>query len=172
MAMIDCPECQRPISDQAISCPSCGYPLKRMSFGPAGPLDGATGYEYKSKTTLFGLPLIHIVSGVGPDGRMRTAKGIIAIGSVAVGVFALGGISMGVICVGGVCFGLFAFGGLSVGLAVALGGFALGYLAMGGMAIGVYALGGLSIGIHTLQNDPNLLETLKNIFKSTTKYAP
>ncbi len=27
MSLIDCPECQRKISDQAQSCPQCGYPL-------------------------------------------------------------------------------------------------------------------------------------------------
>ena len=27
--LIKCPECNREISDQAISCPHCGYPLKR-----------------------------------------------------------------------------------------------------------------------------------------------
>ena len=28
MAMINCPECQRQVSDQATSCPGCGHPLK------------------------------------------------------------------------------------------------------------------------------------------------
>lgn len=27
MALINCPECQRQVSDQAPSCPQCGYPL-------------------------------------------------------------------------------------------------------------------------------------------------
>lgn len=30
MALIKCPECGREISDQAVSCPNCGLPLKRM----------------------------------------------------------------------------------------------------------------------------------------------
>lgn len=29
MALIDCPECKSKISDQAESCPHCGYPLQR-----------------------------------------------------------------------------------------------------------------------------------------------
>jgi TM2 domain-containing membrane protein YozV len=28
MALIRCPECAQSVSDQALSCPSCGYPLK------------------------------------------------------------------------------------------------------------------------------------------------
>jgi uncharacterized membrane protein YdbT with pleckstrin-like domain len=27
MALVDCPECARSVSDQAASCPSCGFPL-------------------------------------------------------------------------------------------------------------------------------------------------
>ena len=29
MALIECPECKREISSEAISCPHCGYPLRR-----------------------------------------------------------------------------------------------------------------------------------------------
>ena len=28
MALIKCPECQSEVSDQALSCPKCGFPLK------------------------------------------------------------------------------------------------------------------------------------------------
>ncbi|MCF6175496.1 MAG: zinc-ribbon domain-containing protein [Victivallaceae bacterium] len=27
MSLIDCPECQKEISEQAKSCPNCGYPI-------------------------------------------------------------------------------------------------------------------------------------------------
>ena len=49
-------------------------------------------YEYKSKRTLFGLPLVHIRLGHRGVG---VARGILAIGNVAVGVFTLGGFSFG-----------------------------------------------------------------------------
>ena len=29
MALIQCPECQLQISDKALACPHCGYPLNR-----------------------------------------------------------------------------------------------------------------------------------------------
>ena len=29
MALITCPECSKQVSDQASSCPSCGYPIKQ-----------------------------------------------------------------------------------------------------------------------------------------------
>lgn len=88
-------------------------------------------YEYKSKRTLFGLPLVHIRLG---HRGMGVAKGILAIGNVAVGVFTLGGWAMGALAIGGLAVGLLAFGGAAVGL-----------FAMGGSAIGVYAAGGGAI---------------------------
>ena len=33
MPLIDCPECSKSISSTAESCPSCGYPLTKRSFG-------------------------------------------------------------------------------------------------------------------------------------------
>lgn len=92
-------------------------------------------YEYKSKTKVFGLALIHINAGGGKSDT-RIAKGIIAIGDVAIGLISLGGVSMGLISVGGVSLGLAALGG------VAIGGFALG-----GVAIGLFALGGVALGL-------------------------
>jgi len=29
MALINCPDCKHRVSDQAISCPNCGYPLRK-----------------------------------------------------------------------------------------------------------------------------------------------
>src|SRR5262245_8029512 len=31
MALIKCPECARDVSDQASSCPHCGYPMQRTN---------------------------------------------------------------------------------------------------------------------------------------------
>ncbi|HCJ6434223.1 zinc ribbon domain-containing protein [Acinetobacter baumannii] len=30
MALISCPECKREISDQAKSCPHCGFPIEKI----------------------------------------------------------------------------------------------------------------------------------------------
>src|SRR5690348_11057836 len=50
----------------------------------------AMGYEYKSKTKLFGLPLVHVAHGLDPaTGKARVARGFIAIGGRARGIFAL-----------------------------------------------------------------------------------
>lgn len=58
-------------------------------------------YEYKSKRTLFGIPLVHINVGRG----IYVAKGVLAIGNIAVG-----GLSVGILSLGGLCFGALAGG--------------------------------------------------------------
>jgi len=59
------------------------------------------GFEYKSKVSILGVPLVHINLG-----RNATAKGIVAIGSKSVGIISIGGISLGVVSLGGIGFGV------------------------------------------------------------------
>ncbi len=119
------------------------------------------GVDYRSRTMLFGLPLLHVTSGVDPQtGRPRVAKGIIAIGARAQGVFAFGGmatggfafggLAIGVFAFGGCALGLIAFGGLAMALLAALGGGAIAPIAIGGGAIGYLAFGGGAIGAYVL----------------------
>ncbi len=116
------------------------------------PLYQRNGYEYRSKTTFLGWPLIHIATGVDPHTqRKRIAKGIIAIGDVAVGGVAVGGVAFGGIAIAGCAIGLMSLGGFSLGLIAALGGAALGIgVSCGGLAVGSVALGGLAIGVLAL----------------------
>lgn len=106
-------------------------------------MERSLAYEYKSRITLFGLPLVHINFRWGRG--IRVARGIIAIGDIAVGIISCGGIALGGISLGGVSLGLLALGGASLG-AAAFGGLALGLAAMGGLAIGLIAQGGLAMG--------------------------
>lgn len=98
-------------------------------------------FEYRSKHSLFGLPLVHITSGRRADGRVNAAKGWIAIGGLAYGIlFSCGGIAVGGISCGGIAVGVFSFGGLGLGL----GAFA-------GLAVGIWAVGGAAaIGIASI----------------------
>jgi len=116
---------------------------KNVIYRKHGYTIGANGfglYEYKSKTEIFGIPLVHIKMGFGA----QVAKGIIAIGNVSVGLVSIGGISLGGICIGGLGLGLLVLAGLALG-GIAIGGAAIGIVAMGGMAIGVYSLGGVAV---------------------------
>jgi hypothetical protein len=77
------------------------------------------------------------------------AVGMIAIGGIATGVVSIGGLSLGLVSIGGVAAGGLVLGGVSLGL-VAFGGVAVGLAAGGGVAIGYYAAGGRTIGVHLL----------------------
>lgn len=101
-------------------------------------------YEYKSKTSIFGVPLVHIK--FNRYGRPTMAKGIIAIGTVSVGVVSIGAFPLGIFCLGGLPIGLIAIGGVSIGLLLAIGGIAIGAAAIGGIAVGLLAIGGISVG--------------------------
>ena len=101
-------------------------------------------YEYKSKRTLFGLPLVHINCGPG----VHWARGVIAIGDIATGFVALGGIAVGLVSLGALSLGLLlALGALSAGT-ISIGGLAIGVTAWGGFAFGVLSVGGLSWGVY------------------------
>ena len=162
MSLISCPECNKEISDKALACPNCGYPVRESFYG----------FEYRSKKELFGLPLVHIVSSrnfSSIDGKPHIAKGIIAIGPIAIGGLALGGLSIGVISVGGLALGFIAIAGAAMGLLFALGGMAIGLVAIGGAAIGYYAMGGGAWGVHPLGSntqDPQAIEFFRRYFSS------
>ncbi len=120
-------------------------------------------YEYRSKATLFGLPLLHMAIGVNPaTGRQRSAKGIIALGSaprgviafgdVAVGVVACGIVSFGVVSISVVAVGVVALGSAALGLWFAVGGVAIAPVAMGAVAFGYYASGVIAAGMHAISS--------------------
>jgi hypothetical protein len=150
--------------------------LDRIKTSPAGcvrhrhGLYGTSGrgrffYEFKSKGTLWGKPLVHIVSGLDPEtGAPKVARGVLAIGDVAaVGTVALSGVyaygpvaiggvvGVGLIAIGGaVGLGLVALGGLALGLLLGIGGAATGFLAIGGACVGYFTMGGAAIGMEGL----------------------
>ncbi len=94
-------------------------------------------YEYRSRRTLFGLPLVHIRLGDRGVG--------VSLGGFSLGVFSVGGLSLGLLfSLAGLAVGGLAIGGCAIGL-LAFGGGAVGLFAMGGGAFGVYAAGGGAI---------------------------
>src|SRR5678816_3422397 len=78
--MKPCRECRHQISENAFACPQCGAPY------PARDVWDGWGYEYKSKITIAGLPLVHISFKYRPNRRPVVARGVIAIGQFACGV--------------------------------------------------------------------------------------
>jgi len=116
--------------------------------------------EFKSNATLWGWPLIHYTSGICPETGHRTvAKGILAVGRLAVGAVAVGQGALGIVAIGqlglGVLFGLgqaatgiLALGQLAGGLLLGLGQLASGYVAVAQLGIGKYVLAQAGLGPH------------------------
>ena len=106
--MKPCRECRHEISEQAISCPSCGAPF------PATEKWDGWGFEYKSATAILGLPLLHISFKYRPNRVPVPARGVIAIGQFACGIvtisqFGIGFISISQITVAAYALAQFAF---------------------------------------------------------------
>src|SRR5918994_2011059 len=100
-------------------------------------------FEYRSEQVWGNLPVVHVaVGGRQADGRYRLgrARGIIALGDIAIGLVAVGGVAIGLLSVGGVALGLVAVGAVAVGLA-AVGAVSIGLLAVGAVAIGLTSVG-------------------------------
>jgi hypothetical protein len=85
-----CRECRHEVSEQALACPNCGalYPAREKWDG--------WGFEYKSKTIIMGLPLIHISFKYRPNLVPVPAKGIISIGQFGIGVINISQFGLGI----------------------------------------------------------------------------
>jgi RNA polymerase sigma factor (sigma-70 family) len=96
-----------------------------------------SAFEYRSRWSLLGLPLLHVRIGDRFDTMRPPVKAWIAIGSsYAVGViFAAGGIAVAPICFGGIGIGIVSYAGIALGIG-----------ASGPIALGIWAYGALAIG--------------------------
>ena len=131
------------------------YQVRETEFGAWRRYLYPTGQlfeEFVSHQHILGMPLLHYTRGVCPEtGKRITARGIIAIGRLAVGIIAIGHASIGVIALGQAGFGvllglgqlstgLCAVGQLSLAVLFGLGQFTTGFVAIGQFAFGYYAL--------------------------------
>lgn len=91
--MKECRECKHRVSEQAISCPGCGapYPAKEKWDG--------WGFEYKSKITILGLPLLHVSFKYRPNKVPVVAKGVISIGQFGVGIINISQFGIGIVSI-------------------------------------------------------------------------
>ncbi|MEI6168890.1 MAG: zinc ribbon domain-containing protein [bacterium] len=100
--MKHCRCCQHVVSEEALACPSCGAPH------PARQKWDGWGYEYKSPTEIFGLPLVHISFKYRPNKVPVVARGVIAIGQFAVGLITISQFGIGLISLSQFTIALFA----------------------------------------------------------------
>ena len=101
-------------------------------------------FEYKSKTRIGRLPLVHINIGIG-----RRAEGVISIGLISTGIISVGLISAGILSIGLLSLGLLALGILSGGV-VSVGVAAIAVLAVGSFTVGCFALGAINCGLYSV----------------------
>jgi hypothetical protein len=157
-----CRACRKEVSVEAMACPHCGAPF------PAKQTWRGWGYEWKSKQSLWGWPLVHVAFGRDEKGKFRVAKGIVAVGQ-----FAVGGITIAQFGVGAVfALGQFvaapvAIGQIGLGLLLGVGQMSTGYLAVGQMALGVWVRAMIGFGSHVWSMNhraPEAVEFFRRLF--------
>lgn len=117
-------------------------------------------YEYRSPIQWRGWPLLHVAFGKDEaTGKMKHARGIVAIGGIATGGLALGNVargivsfgvlSVGVISGGVLCIGLLTFGVLGLALLCATGVMSCAPYSFGVTTLGYVSAGVNAYGLHT-----------------------
>lgn len=132
-----CRVCQAVVEPDAPFCPTCQAPR------PTLPEFQGEGYDWRSRGTWMGYPLVHVAFGMDADGRGRVAEGIVAIGQKANGAVAIGLIARGFVSLGVISFGVFSVGVVALGGLAAFGVNAVAPYALGVVAAGYWA-GGVS----------------------------
>lgn len=120
--------------------------------------DGHLFEEFRSYHEILGWPLFHYTRGISPEtGRRVVAKGLFAVGRLAMGGIAIGHASLGVVAIGQAGLGLwlglgqlatgfYALGQVAMALNFGIGQAALGETAIGQVAAGRYVLAQVGYG--------------------------
>jgi len=135
MTLKPCRECGREISSEAAACPGCGvaWPARERWSGP--------GFEWKSRARLFGIPLVHVAFGRDLAGRVRVAKGFLAVGQFAVGLVTVAQFGVGFLFgFGQFMLGLTVVAQVAAGLIIGIGQIASGIVTVGQLVVGIYGL--------------------------------
>jgi hypothetical protein len=142
MALTTCRECGKDVSTEALACPHCGAPQAGLKAGKSFfGAKRAWGYEWKSERTYMGYPLVHIAVGRDERGKLRVAKGVIAIGQFAVGAITIAQFGVGLLFgFGQFIFGLTALAQFAGAVLMGVGQFASGYVAVGQLVLTYYGL--------------------------------
>jgi len=135
MSLTICRECHQKVSSEARACPHCGAPR------PADQDWRGSGFEWRSARQVMGYPLVHVAVGRNAQGRLRVAKGVIAIGQFGVGLVTVAQFGVGVLFgFGQFIFGLTALAQFAAAVVMGIGQFATGYVAIGQVVLAYYGL--------------------------------
>ncbi|MBF0320342.1 MAG: zinc ribbon domain-containing protein [Nitrospirae bacterium] len=169
-SLTKCRDCNRQVSLSARICPQCGAPF------PARAVYNGSGIEWKSRAAFYGYPLVHIAFGRDKKGKLRVAKGIIAIGQFAVGLITFAQFGIGVVFgFGQFIAGFTAISQFAIAVAFGLGQFATGHIAIGQFVAARYGLAQTGFAKYLWSTDRqdteavefflNLYQYIKTIFK-------
>jgi len=135
MSLMNCRACGREVSLEAQWCPHCGAPR------PAVQDYTGTGFEWKSSRTILGLPLVHVAFGRDARGKIKVAKGIVAIGQFAIGLITVAQFGIGLLFgFGQFILGMFAVAQFALAAIFGVGQVATGYAAIGQVVFAYYGL--------------------------------
>jgi len=138
-----CRSCRKEVSVEAMTCPHCGAPF------PARQTWRGWGYEWRSKQSVCGWPLVHVAFGRDEKGKLRVAKGVVAVGQFAVGAVTVAQFGVGaVFALGQFVAAPVAIGQVGLGLLLGLGQLATGYVAVGQFAVGGWVRAMAGFGAH------------------------
>jgi len=127
-----------------------------------------SGFEWRSKAEIFGLPLVHIAVGRNREtGRFLIAKGVIAIGQFAIGIVAIGQFAVGLLFgLAQFAAGSFAVAQFALGVYFGLGQFATGFTCIAQFGVGEHVLAQFGYGKYVWSmtvKDLQALEYFKNL---------
>jgi len=85
MALIKCPECKNEISDKAISCPRCGYPMTGQ--GNEAPRTAPIGKKFTALIVVFAL--LSAAGAIMMVARMNMGAPVLVLGVILLQVSVL-----------------------------------------------------------------------------------
>lgn len=171
MALTNCQECKALISDKAIACPHCGNPLQAAPYIQGRFFRPGWGFEWKSEAMVGKWPLVHVAIGRdAATGRLRVAKGVIAIGQFGIGLITIAQFGIGLLFGFGQFVGGFtAIGQIAIALYFGMGQIATGETAIGQIAVGSYVLAQVGFGKYvwsTKMKDPEAVAHFTALWQS------
>lgn len=130
--------------------------------------DNGHGFEWRSGLEFYGYPLLCVAVGRDGNGRMRVAKGWIAVGQFAIGLVTVAQVGIGALFGFGQCiFGITAVAQAAITLLFGVGQIATGYVAIGQLAVGYYVIAQVGLGAHVWMPghaDPAAMEFFKQLW--------
>jgi len=147
-----CAGCGAQLPAEAEACPYCGRRLQRPEADQTPPAAKrrAWGFEWRTRAELLGWPLVHVAIGrSAKTGRLRVAKGVVAVGQFGVGLITFAQVGVGALLgFGQVLGGYWALAQVALAVRFGVGQLATGLAAVGQLGFGRYVLAQAGVGTY------------------------